>query len=120
MSQTGKCHRCGAVVVTHEVDRDRAYFKCECGKRWSTRAFHGYDVEEDKGGHGGLGALIGLGFGGLEGAVLGGIVGSLFRKKQNITSTCLVCGGTGKPTGFGKNIVMFQCERCLRTWTERR
>ena len=120
MSQTSKCNWCGEITDAYDDGEGRAYYQCDCGRKWSTRAYYGEETTEDKGGYGGTGALVGLGVGGIPGAVVGGIVDAFIRDKQPLESQCIVCGSTGHPTGYNGDLVGFQCSNCYRTWTERR
>lgn len=63
------------------------------------------------------GFAIGL-LGGPVGMMVGYLIGSLFGK-ENITSTCLRCGGTGHVTAIDENFVGFQCEKCKRFWKKK-
>ena len=119
MIQTSQCNGCGQIVACDRQNEGRAFFKCSCGRKWTTKAYYGKIVEKDIGGHSDIGAVVGLLLGDFTGALGGALVGNLFRNKSEITSDCLVCGGTGRPTGFNGKIAVFQCHRCLRTWTAR-
>ncbi len=69
-----------------------------------------------------LGAVVGSA-GGIIGAVVGAAVGSawgaLSGMPQNITSTCLKCGGTGHPTAETETHIGFQCEKCKAFWKQK-
>jgi|YNPMSStandDraft_1061717.scaffolds.fasta_scaffold02739_6 hypothetical protein len=122
MRQKSVCFKCQIQVTTDKVFGDRAYFLCpKCNRKWSTRAYHGKEWEEDAGGHGIEGAIVGtiLTGGNPFGGLIGSIIGSMFRKKRPMVRQCLCCGGVGRPTGSNGVITMFQCENCLRTWISR-
>jgi len=119
MSQHSQCNKCGSIVVATRNDAGRAFYQCSCGKRWSTKAYYGRRVVKDDGDYEGTGAILGGLLGGIPGMLYGAITGSFIRDKSEVTSDCLVCGGTGRPTGFKGKVAVFQCPECYRTWTAR-
>ncbi|GIW83348.1 MAG: hypothetical protein KatS3mg105_5155 [Gemmatales bacterium] len=112
MTQKSTCHRCGAYVESMDIEGNRAFFRCSCGRRWSTTAYYG--CHTPSGGAILTGAIIGGLMGGIPGAIVGGVLGSLVGK----TSTCLRCGSTAQPTGHRGNKTMYQCTNCYRTWVQ--
>lgn len=41
MQQTSHCAKCGAEIAAHSVSEGRAFYRCYCGRRWSTAAYYG-------------------------------------------------------------------------------
>jgi hypothetical protein len=119
MSQSSRCIRCDAMVWAHDFDGGHAFYQCKCGRRWNTREYYGRETKVDHGGYWGRGALIGGAMGGIGGAFVGAIAGNFFRDEEDLTSECIVCGGTAHPTGSRGSRVGFQCSSCFRVWTER-
>jgi cold shock CspA family protein len=71
---------------------------------------------------GGIGGVIGLLIGGPIGGTIGMGVGSALadnKKQEEITSTCIRCGGVGHTTATVGVLTGFQCEKCHHFWKER-
>ena len=69
-----------------------------------------------------VGGLIGLLIGGPVGGIIGMGVGSSLadnKKQEEITSTCIRCGGVGHTTATVNGLTGFQCEKCRHFWKER-
>lgn len=119
MEQESICHKCGRTIYSDKISEGRAIFHCSCGRRWTTRAYYGKKQSGTSGDAIGAGAIVGGLIGNLPGAIIGGIIGGILGTSE-ITSECIRCGGTGRPTGSNDGLRMFQCENCKRTWVERK
>jgi tRNA(Ile2) C34 agmatinyltransferase TiaS len=111
MSQKSKCNRCGNSVSTDMVSEGRAFFTCDCGRNWSTKAFYGKKHMQTATVllYTGIGSMLGP-----VGTLFGFIAGCM--EGNRYTSKCIVCGGTGYQTRSVGNRTGYQCEKCHSTW----
>ncbi|GIW79661.1 MAG: hypothetical protein KatS3mg105_1468 [Gemmatales bacterium] len=115
MAQRSRCANCGSSVVAHSVAEGRAFFRCGCGRRWSTKAYYGHEGAPLGGA--GVGAAVGGILGGVPGAVIGGLLGAIAGAP--VTCRCIACGGTGYSTGRQGKLTGYQCSNCKRTWVKK-
>lgn len=124
--QRSVCFQCRKEVSSDSISEGRAIFHCSCGRRWIVKAYYGKKMHTFNTELVVSGTVLGAMAGGLIAGPVGAVVGSLIAgcvslsgAESEVTSQCLYCGSTGRPTGIDDSMAMFQCENCHHRWRKK-
>lgn len=109
------CNTCQKKVFNTHTHNGVAYFRCNCGARFTGKVFTEPVPEQTSGAAMAIGATIGGGLGGVPGMIIGALIGGICGTGE-VTSNCRKCGTSARPQGKKGNRIHYQCPTCLKTW----